>query len=108
MKIRGLVGITVATVLLCGCGDDPKVDAAATAVEESAGRCLVTVRDKHTRYRETPDCVALSTLADQYIRLTLNTKPSARVELKFTEAQREAWTALAMSETCSREPMKIW
>lgn len=93
---------------LFGC-EDAKLDAASRAIESSADDCLLSVRDKKTKYETTPACVALSALASSYIEAggeRTNTPP--KYELRFVSAQRMAWTALAMSESCSNKALRIW
>ncbi len=89
--------------LLFACDDDvdPKLEAAANALLRSADECLKTVTSQHSKYDETPSCVALSALSAEYIHHQvargLDKPPPARIELVFTQAQRSAWAAQATS-----------
>jgi hypothetical protein len=89
--------------------DDPKLDASSNAIQSSAEECLLSVRDRRTKYEATPTCVALDALATTYLREGGGRSGTpAKYELRFVSAQRMAWTALAMSESCSGKPLKIW
>lgn len=109
MKTR--IVAAAALVALTGCDpDDPKLEATSTAIHESAEDCLKTVRDQHAKYAETSSCNALGSLSMRYLEAGGDKpgKTPAKYDLRYVGAQRMAWTALAMSESCSNKPPRIW
>ncbi len=102
-----LTAIVVLSLTACG-GASAEATAAAKAINESADRCLVTVRDQRTRYSETPACNALGSLAMTYMQATQGGNGSDATELLYVGAQRMAWTAVAFSESCGGGRPQIW
>lgn len=107
MRLSVLVAL-VCTFTATACDpDDPTLEVASKAILDSSEACLLTVRDQKTRYAATPACTALSALASGYIAADHGGKAAPKYQLRFVEAQRMAWTALAMSETNDRT-LRIW
>lgn len=108
-QVVGAACLLLLPMLLSCSDDDPHLDAASRAIERSADECLLSVRDRGTRYNETPACLALGSLAMGYIEATRGWKHEepAQYRVRFISAQRMAWTALAWSETGDRN-LRIW
>ena len=70
---------------------------------------MATVRDRHVKYEEVSSCNALGPLATRYLEAGGDKeKTPPKYDLRYMSAQRMAWTALAMSESCSGKPLRIW
>lgn len=101
MKALILVGFMVAFTA-CKGDSNPELEAAANAMTRSADACLLSVRDRHTKYEETPSCTALSALSMEFMRAEDeddNKETPLRYQLMFAKAQTTAWIAVATSES---------
>ncbi len=93
---------------LMGCDRNDRLDLAGRALDESAERCLYEVRDSGKKYDAAPSCTALSALSLSYVEAGGTGSEPALYRVRFMSAQRMAWMALAMSESCSGKPLRIW
>ena len=112
IALFGALVVAGTVTALVAHGEDEKsvrLDVTSKALYESADRCFLTVRDQHTKYETTPDCVALSSLSMRYIEAGGGTsKTPLKYEHRFSQAQRVAWMAVAHSESCSGKTLRIW
>ncbi len=101
--------LVLASLTACGERDDPKLEAAVSAINLSAEKCLLSVRDRRTKYEATASCNALASLSMAYLEAGGDKKGApAKYDLRYISAQRMAWNALALSESCSGRSLRIW
>ena len=114
MRAQSLVTVCAVgvTILLTGCnplGPSSELLATGQALVDTSERCVFDVRDKRLKYKQAPSCLALSALADQFIKAgggKLGVSP--QVELMFSNARLHAWMALALSESTEPALLSIW
>ena len=112
--MRHMGSITIALVLyglIYGCSGtrgNHRLEIASKALSDASEQCLLDVRDRKLEYDSAPNCVALDTMARQYIEAGgLEKNEPIEYRLIAEQARTMAWMARAISAS-GNPALRIW
>lgn len=112
--MRHMGSITIAIVLyglIYGCSGtrgNHRLEIASKALSDASEQCLLDVRDRKLKYDSAPNCVALDTMARQYIEAGgLEKNEPIEYRLIAEQARTMAWMARAISAS-GNPALRIW